>query len=89
MSDFDRIFLNTIALEGQSVNITEKKEMYEFEAYKLVYNPDNDIRGARENINAITFQKLHKGIKLGEDLNAPDVSFTSYKKLLDFIKTIN
>tara|TARA_B100001758_G_C18398614_1_gene607511 strand:+ start:747 stop:1487 length:741 start_codon:yes stop_codon:yes gene_type:complete len=52
-------------------------------------NPDNDIRGARENINAITFQKLHKGIKLGEDLNAPDVSFTSYKKLLDFIKTIN
>ena len=41
--DFDTIFLNTKALEGQSVNITEKKEMYEFEADKLVYNPDNDI----------------------------------------------
>ena len=41
--DFGTIILNTKALEGQSVNITEKKEMYEFEADKLVYNPDNDI----------------------------------------------
>ena len=41
--DFGTIFLNTKALKGQSVNITEKKEMYEFEADKLVYNPDNDI----------------------------------------------
>ena len=29
-------------------------------------NPLNDIQGAREAINAVTFQKLHKGIKLGE-----------------------
>tara|TARA_B100000676_G_scaffold55011_2_gene54125 strand:- start:103 stop:2610 length:2508 start_codon:yes stop_codon:yes gene_type:complete len=41
--DFGTIFLNAKALQGQSVNITEKKEMYEFEADKLVYNPDNDI----------------------------------------------
>ena len=52
-------------------------------------NPNNDIRGARENINATTIQKLHKGIELGKNLNAPDASFTSYKKLIGFIKTLN
>ena len=41
--DLQTIELSTKALEGQSVNITEKKEMYEFEADKLVYNPNNDI----------------------------------------------
>ncbi|MFL2988835.1 TonB-dependent receptor [bacterium] len=41
--DLQTIQLSTKALEGRSVNITEKKEMYEFEADKLVYNPDNDI----------------------------------------------
>ena len=41
--DLQTILLQTKALEGQSVNITDKKEMYEFEADKLVYNPDNDI----------------------------------------------
>ena len=41
--DFGTVFLNTKSLKGQSVDITEKKEMYEFEADKLVYNPDNDI----------------------------------------------
>ena len=41
--DLKTILLQTKVLEGQSVNITDKKEMYEFEADKLVYNPDNDI----------------------------------------------
>ena len=41
--DLQTILLQTKALKGQSVNITDKKEMYEFEADKLVYNPDNDI----------------------------------------------
>ena len=41
--DLQTIELKIKALEGQSVNITDKKEMYEFEADKLVYNPDNDI----------------------------------------------
>ena len=35
--DLQTILLQTKALEGQSVNITDKKEMYEFEADKLVY----------------------------------------------------
>ena len=37
------IKLQSKLLEGTEVNITEKKEIYEFEADKLVYNPDNDI----------------------------------------------
>ena len=38
-------------------------------------NPVNDIRGARETINAVTLQKLHEGVVLGTELKAPDASF--------------
>lgn len=44
-------------------------------------NPINDIGGAKENINAVTFQKIHQGVELGEGLNAPDVSFERFKDL--------
>ena len=44
--DLNLIQLKTKVLEGQSVNITDQKEMYEFEADKLVYNPDKDIIAA-------------------------------------------
>ena len=44
--DLNVIQLKTKALEGQSVNIIDQKEMYEFEADKLVYNPDKDIIAA-------------------------------------------
>lgn len=44
-------------------------------------NPVNDIRGAREKINAVTLQKLHAGVELGVDLNAPDASFTEFGEL--------
>ena len=40
--------------------------------------PLNDVQGAREAINAITFQKLHKGIKLGEGSAQPDASFKNF-----------
>lgn len=44
-------------------------------------NPLNDIQGARESINAVTFQKLHKGIILGEGMSQPDVSFNNFSEL--------
>lgn len=44
-------------------------------------NPINDILGAREKINAITFQKIHDGVKLGKGTNAPDVVFSDFSKL--------
>jgi len=44
-------------------------------------NPINDIRGARESINATTIQKIHAGIELGKGDNAPDASFHEFGEL--------
>jgi len=41
-------------------------------------NPVNDIRGAREKINAVTLQKVHQGTPLGISENAPDASFSDF-----------
>ena len=42
-------------------------------------NPVNDIRGAREKINALTLQKIHNGVIKGNGLNTPDAAFTEFK----------
>jgi HAD superfamily hydrolase (TIGR01549 family) len=44
-------------------------------------NPVNDIRGAREKINAVTLQKIHEGTPLGTGDNAPDASFGEFGEL--------
>jgi putative hydrolase of the HAD superfamily len=44
-------------------------------------NPINDIRGGKEKINAVTLQKLHDGVELGEGQNTPDASFREFKEL--------
>ena len=44
-------------------------------------NPVNDIRGAREKINAVTLQKVHDGVVLGTELNTPDANFTDFSDL--------
>ncbi len=44
-------------------------------------NPVNDIRGGREQINAITLQKLHDGVTLGDGINTPDASFKEFKEI--------
>lgn len=44
-------------------------------------NPVNDIRGAREKINAVTLQKVHQGTPLGIGENAPDASFSDFGDL--------
>jgi len=48
-------------------------------------NPVNDIRGARENINAVTLQKMHAGVELGTDANAPDATFNEFAALRKLI----
>ena len=52
-------------------------------------NPLNDIQGARESINAVTFQKLHKGIVLGSDSSQPDVSFKEFIELRELLAKLN
>ena len=51
-------------------------------------NPINDIRGSKESINAITFQKIHEGVELGSEPNAPDVSFNDFRSLRELLTTL-
>ena len=51
-------------------------------------NPVNDIRGAREGINAVTLQKIHAGVQLGLDVNSPDASFNEFSELRKFVATL-
>ena len=44
-------------------------------------NPVNDIRGAREKINAVTLQKTHTGSELGTGPNSPDAAFQEFGEL--------
>ncbi|NBZ97127.1 MAG: HAD family hydrolase [Proteobacteria bacterium] len=48
-------------------------------------NPVNDIRGAREKINAVTLQKIHSGIEVGSGDCAPDAIFSEFKELRSLI----
>ena len=48
-------------------------------------NAVNDIQGAREQINAVTIQKIHKGVKVGRGDSRPDCvinNFSEFRKLL-------
>tara|TARA_Y200000002_G_scaffold353745_1_gene333410 strand:+ start:1115 stop:1864 length:750 start_codon:yes stop_codon:yes gene_type:complete len=51
-------------------------------------NPVNDIRGARENIGAATIQKIHAGIKVGQDDCAPDASFENFAEIRMYISKL-
>lgn len=52
-------------------------------------NAVNDIRGARETINAVTLQKIHEGVKEGEGANMPDALFTNYKEIRQLIRQVS
>ncbi|MDO8772569.1 MAG: HAD family hydrolase [Burkholderiaceae bacterium] len=51
-------------------------------------NPVNDIRGAREKINAVTLQKTHEGTLLGTAENAPDAVFNEFGELRRLIVSL-
>lgn len=51
-------------------------------------NPVNDIRGAREKINAITLQKIHEGVTIGTTENTPDAAFHEFSELRHLISTL-
>ena len=44
-------------------------------------NPQHDIRGGRENVNAVTLQKIHQGAEQGKGENAPDAAFNDFTAL--------
>ena len=51
-------------------------------------NPINDIRGGREQINAVTLQKIHTGTPMGTGENSPDAAFTDFKELRRLISRL-
>lgn len=51
-------------------------------------NPVNDIRGAREKINAVTLQKIHDDTPVGINENAPDAAFREFSELRRLISEI-
>ena len=48
-------------------------------------DPVNDIRGAREKINAVTLQKIHAGVEIGTDINTADATFNDFGELRKMI----
>lgn len=44
-------------------------------------NPLNDIQGGREQIGAVTLQKLHDGVEAGSGAMEPDGLFHNYREL--------
>ena len=48
-------------------------------------NPKADIIGAKE-LGAITFQKIHSKVKIGESIFAPDYAFRDYFSFLNEVK---
>lgn len=51
-------------------------------------NPVNDIRGARVEIGAVTIQKIHDGVQLGEGGDAPDAAFNSFSDLNRLVRNL-
>ena len=49
-------------------------------------NSLNDIKGARQHVNALTFQKIHKGVDIGKCDQKPDVAFSNYSELRKLLK---
>lgn len=52
-------------------------------------NPINDIKGAREKISAVTLQKIHNGVVLGEESCKADAIFNDFHELRKLIKKIS
>lgn len=48
-------------------------------------NPVNDVLGAREEIGAVTLQKLHCGVDIGVGMYEPDATFSEYRDLRDLL----
>jgi putative hydrolase of the HAD superfamily len=51
-------------------------------------NPITDIKGSKENINAVALQKLHAGVEIGEGLNSPDASFNEFSEIRKLLKKL-
>ncbi len=51
-------------------------------------NSESDIRGARKAINAVTIQKCHDEVIVGENESQPDASIHQFKELRQLLQNI-
>ena len=51
-------------------------------------HPDKDILGSKETIDAVTLQKLHKGVIQGEKENKADLIFNNYSEIRKLISEL-
>ncbi len=51
-------------------------------------NPVNDIQGGREQIKAVTLQKLHDGVVAGAGVTAPDATFHEFGELRALLRRL-
>ena len=47
-----------------------------------------DIYGAKSALDAVTFQKIHAGVKQGVGQNKPDIAFKDFKTLRDILASL-
>ncbi len=66
----------------------EKLKIKGSQIWMIGDDPIADIKGAKDSIKAITFQKIHKGIVKGKGKNTPDFSFSNFNDLRLFIKNL-
>ena len=52
-------------------------------------NPVNDIQGAKEQINAITLQKIHENVVEGSGSSQPDCTFTDFNELRQLLTKLS
>ena len=45
-------------------------------------------KGSKKAVNAVTIQKIHSGVELGQDNCEPDAYFNDFSELKDLIKSL-
>lgn len=66
----------------------EKLEVDRSRVWMIGDNPVNDIRGAKEAFGGVTIQKIHEGVELGTEENAPDAHFWHFKELQNHLSNL-
>jgi putative hydrolase of the HAD superfamily len=77
--EFDKPYAGVFELALKKIN--PKGKYY----WMIGDNPINDIKGAKKAIQAVTFQKIHSGVKIGKDDTAPDVIFYDFIQLRNLL----
>ena len=52
-------------------------------------NAQTDIVGAKRSIQAVTIQKIHHGVKVGEDDAQPDATFSQFSELRKLLNSLS